>query len=90
MTNSSNMSLLLAALLVLSGECRAESFQAANQLNTDSPTEDLWRGTATFKEVRKLQIQSNGPVASTVAAPILMNSGTQIVAMSNFVPTSRT
>jgi hypothetical protein len=90
MSNPSNLKMLFVALLFLGGESWSASFQAGNQLDIDAPAENMWQGTASFKEVRKLQIQSNGPVASTVAAPSLMNSGTQIVAMSNFVPTSKT
>jgi len=90
MTNFPYWSVLSAALLFFSAESRSASFQAANQLHLDSAVEGLWRGTASFKQVLKLQIQSNGAVASSVAAPILMDSGTQILAMSNLVPSSKT
>jgi hypothetical protein len=53
------------------------------QSSIDALLEDLWEGKASFKEIKRLQIQTNGPVAPIVSHPTLMDSGTQIFAMSN-------
>jgi hypothetical protein len=83
-----NSILILLALAFTNVGSRPTNFLASNELNSDSSMEKLWQGTASFKPSLQLQIESNGAVAKTVANPNLMNSGTQIVAMSKFIPTS--
>jgi hypothetical protein len=90
MINPATVRLIFVALLFTYAESSPAAFLASNQINSDSLLENLWQGTASFKQVLRLQIQSNGPIARSVAGPSLMDSGTQIVAMSNFVPTSKT
>lgn len=58
--------------------------------SVDGLMQELWEGKASFEEIRRLQIQSNGPVAPTVPRPTLMDSGTQVFAMASVDPTSKT
>src|SRR5260370_28176562 len=81
---------IFAVLLFANAGSRQASFLAGNQISIDNPLENLWQGTASFKQFLQIQIQSNGPVGSPVASPNFMNCGTQIVAMSNFIPASKT
>jgi len=81
---------IFLALLAAAACSAEESFVAGNQLRAVGPLDALWQGSASFKEIQKLQIESNGPVARTVANPTLMDSGTQIVPMSNWIPSSNT
>jgi hypothetical protein len=87
---SSILTLAFAGLLFTNAGSEPTPRHASNRLYADSLVEDLWRGTASFRQILQLQIESNGRVASRVAKPNLMNGGTQIVAMSNWIPKSHT
>lgn len=88
------MSILLALLIgsVSSAAAPATSYDRISDdahSSIDALLEDLWEGKASFKEIKRLQIQTNGPVAPIVPRPTLMDSGTQIFAMSNVDSTSK-
>jgi hypothetical protein len=65
-------------------------FRASNYLNSDTPITNLWQGSASFKPIYQWQIATNGPIGNTVAVPQLMDAGTEIVAMSNYISGSTT
>jgi hypothetical protein len=88
--NRSKFALIFVVLLFTNAGSEPATFLAGNRIDLEGPLENLWQGTSSFKQVLQLQIQSNGPVASTVGSPILMDAGTQIVAMPGLTGSSAT
>lgn len=87
---------MVAAMLILNVSSTAATLTPLDSASDDESSsidarmQDLWAGKASFEPVRRLQIQTNGPVAFVVPRPTQMDSGTQVFAMSNIDRRSKT